>query len=167
MLYVVTGPPAAGKSTWCQEQAGDEDIIIDYDLLALALSPPRPGKSKHEHSTAAKTVTKAARRAAITKATELARTINVYIIHSTPSPTLLGQYEAKGATIITIDPGLETVLTRAKRERPWWMLQVIKRWYEDQNIKDRGINDPSPPQTTPDSPDPRSFTPGAGNALTW
>lgn len=137
-LTVVIGPPAAGKSTWCREQAGPDDVIIDYDLIANALSAPRDGESKHEHAKAVKAVTKAARKAAIDKALTLCHEHDVYLIHSTPSRALLDTYRARGARIITIDPGIDVVLERAKRLRPWWMQPVIKRWYEQQDPT-RGI----------------------------
>ena len=133
MLTVVIGPPAAGKSTWCRQQAGPDDVIIDHDLIALALSPPRDGESKHEHSKAVKAVTKAARQAAIDKALTLSRDVDVYLIHSTPSRQLLDTYRARGARIQVIDPGMDVVLERAKRERPWWMQGAIRNWYAQQD----------------------------------
>lgn len=139
MLTVVIGPPAAGKSTWCRQQAGPDDVIIDHDLIALALSPPRDGESKHEHSKAVKAVTKAARQAAIDKALTLSRDVDVYLIHSTPSRQLLDTYRARGARIQVIDPGMDVVLERAKRERPWWMQGAIRNWYAQQDPT-RGIS---------------------------
>nr|WP_280371139.1 AAA family ATPase [Nocardia wallacei] len=132
MLYVVTGPPAAGKSTYCREHAQHGDIVIDHDALAVALAGGRDPDS-HDHPKTVKTVTKAARRAAIDKAITLAHECDVYLIHSTPSAALLERYQAAGAEIITIDPGIDVVLGRAKLERPWWMQGAIKRWYEQQS----------------------------------
>lgn len=128
-LYVITGPPAAGKSTWVREHATHGDIVIDYDLLANTLTVPDPTGSDHDHTPAVKAVAKAARKAAIDKALTL--TTDTYLIHSTPSPTLLRYYRDRGAEIITIDPGIDVVMARARKERPWWMQPVIKRWYAD------------------------------------
>lgn len=36
-LYIVTGPPCAGKSTYCREHMGPLDIVFDYDEIANAL----------------------------------------------------------------------------------------------------------------------------------
>lgn len=127
-LYIVIGPPAGGKSTWVREHAQPGDITIDYDALANTLTPQAQGS--HEHATAVKKVTKAARQAAIDTALNLVDT-DVYIIHSTPSAALLQQYKTHGGQIVTIDPGRDVVLERAKRERPWWMNGAIKRWYEE------------------------------------
>lgn len=136
-LIVVIGPPAAGKSTWCREHAGPDDLIIDYDLLANALSAPREGDSKHEHAKGVKAVTKAARQAAIDKAITL-RDIDVYLIHSTPSAQLLAKYRSYGARIVTVDPGMDVVMERAKRLRPYWMQPVIKKWYAERGAKPIG-----------------------------
>ena len=40
MLYVVTGPPAAGKSAWIQARAKAADVVIDLDRIASALTGP-------------------------------------------------------------------------------------------------------------------------------
>lgn len=42
-VRVVTGPPAAGKSTYVNEQAHPLDIVIDLDRLARALVPLKNG----------------------------------------------------------------------------------------------------------------------------
>lgn len=103
------------------------DITIDYDALACTLSPP--GEDPHDHPDHVKRVTKAARQAAIDTALTLAADHDVYVIHSTPSPALITHYQRHGAQVITIDPGYDTVMSRAKAERPWWMQPAIKKWY--------------------------------------
>lgn len=152
MLYVVIGPPAAGKSTWCREQAQPGDIVIDYDRLALALNPDQNPDS-HDHPKTIKAVTKAARQAAIDKAMTLAHECDVYLIHSTPSEALLHRYRLAGAQVVTIDPGREIVMQRAKEERPWWMQQAIKKWY-DQISPDA----PRKPRSTPNQAKPKKTT---------
>ncbi|MGW6121493.1 AAA family ATPase [Nocardia sp. NPDC055165] len=134
MLYVVIGPPAAGKSTYCRQHARTGDIVIDYDRLALALNPDRDPDS-HDHPNTIKAVTKAARQAAIDKALTLTHQCDVYLIHSTPSAQLLARYKAAGAQIITIDPGKAVVMERAKTERPWWMHGAIKKWYDQRDLQ--------------------------------
>lgn len=152
MLYVVIGPPAAGKSTWCRQQAKSGDLIIDYDRLALALTAGQDPDS-HEHPKTVKAVTKAARQAAIDKALTLAHECDVYLIHSTPSEALLNRYRLAGAQVITIDPGIDVVLERAKAERPWWMQGAIKRWYEQQDSNPQYIR-----RSEPRTPQPKRTT---------
>ncbi len=142
-LYLVIGPPAAGKSTWVRQQAKSGDITIDYDTLAEALS----GEG-HDHPAQVKAVTKAARLAAIDAALELVDTHDVYVIHSMPSPKLLRHYLSSGAQIITIDPGRDVVLARCKRERPWRIGQAAKQWYDERQPQDDGEVAEGQPDTT-------------------
>lgn len=129
MLYVVTGPPAAGKSTWVRDRATHGDITIDFDALAGTLTPGNVGHSPPHH---VKEVAFAARKAAIDKAVTLGHGVDVYIIHSTCTAKQLAWYERKGAEIITIDPGYDIVLERCRQERPPAMLDVARTWYADQ-----------------------------------
>lgn len=122
-LYLVTGPPAAGKTTWVREHAQPGDITIDYDTIAQALSP----ELDHDHPPHVQTVTKVARQAAIDAAVKL--DCDVYIIHGMPSQRLLTKYQALGAQVVTIDPGADVVLARCKQQRPWRVTQAAKQWY--------------------------------------
>lgn len=132
MLYLITGPPAAGKSTWVKEHAQHGDITIDYDALASVLTPQ--GGKPHAWPPQVKAVTKAARQAAIDTAMTLARQHDVYLIHSSPGTALLAYYRQAGARVITVDPGKAVVMARAKKERPWQMRQAITEWYEQQTV---------------------------------
>lgn len=124
-LYLVIGPPASGKTTWVSQQAKQGDIVIDYDAIAAALTPG-DGHDQPQH---VKSVTKAARQAAIDTALRFATDTDVYVIHSMPSPSLLERYRRHGAQVVTIDPGQDVVLTRCKQQRPWRMTQAAKEWY--------------------------------------
>lgn len=130
VIFLVIGPPAAGKSTWVRQHAQQGDIIIDFDAIAAVLTPLQPNERKLPAHVSA--VTKAARRAAIDMALECA-TGDVYIIHAVPSAGLRAFYERRGAQIVVIDPGENVVLARCKQERPWQMVQVAKQWYRDKN----------------------------------
>lgn len=143
-LYLITGPPAAGKTTYVREHARHGDITIDYDAIANALTPP--GGKPHTWPDPVKAVTKAARQAAIDTAIDHSDHVDVYVIHSSPSRRLLAQYRAHGARIITIDPGQDVVTARARRERPWQIQQAAKHWYTD---RDHGAADNTP--ATPDA----------------
>lgn len=127
MLYLITGPPAAGKSTWVRQQVKPGDITIDYDTIAEAL-----GSTGHDHPDHVKAVTKAARQAAIDTALTLADDHDVYIIHGMPSRPILNRYRLLGARIITIDPGRDVVLARCKRQRPWQIARAAEEWYVQQ-----------------------------------
>lgn len=127
MLTVVTGPPAAGKSTWVEARAKPEDIVVDYDRLASALSGP--GGDPHDRAPAVKRATWAAREAAIRSALKQANAANVYVIHTSPSAERMAEYAAAGAKIVTIDPGQDVIRQRVSSERPIEMAAVAEDWY--------------------------------------
>lgn len=132
-LFVVIGPPAAGKSTWVQDHAKPGDVIIDYDRIAVALQPD--GVPDHGHKRPIATVAYQAREAAIREAVRHTESRNVYIIHSVPRPPVMAKYKAQGAEIVTVDPGRDVVMARCRRERSSDALAVVERWYRSRPMK--------------------------------
>lgn len=126
-LFVVMGPPAAGKSTYVKERAAGSDIVIDYDALATALSGP--GSSGHQHSEHVRTVAFAARRAAIAKALDKSSETDVYVIHTNPDSSWMQRYSEFGAEVVTIDPGRDVVLARIEAERSPETVETAEQWY--------------------------------------
>lgn len=127
-VIVVTGPPAAGKTTHVIEHARATDVIIDLDRIALALMPAAPTAS-HDYPEHVRHVAIAARKAAIRRATRLRERITVWLVHAMPSPDDLAEYRALGWRIETIDPGRAVVEQRARTMRPAAMMQHVERWY--------------------------------------
>ncbi len=134
-IYIVTGPPASGKTTWVHDHAKPGDITIDFDAIANTLTPPDGQPWKHTPQVQA--ITKAARQAAIDAALK-ADDVDVYIIDSRPSTSTTQRYQSHGARIITIDPGQAVVMARCKAERPWQMQQAAKHWYATQQTLPTG-----------------------------
>lgn len=126
-LYVVIGPPAAGKSTWIRERAQPGDVVIDYDLIATALAGPH--SDGHTHRRPLATIAFRAREAAITEALRHVDALDVYVIHSIPQAMALNRYRKHGAQVVTVDPGREVVEARCRAERPNDSLKVVERWY--------------------------------------
>lgn len=115
MIQIVTGPPCGGKSTYIQERAQPNDIVIDMDRIALALTTE--GTSPFEYSDKIRQVAFRARAAAVQEALLVAqgeRYQNVYIIHTDPSPDQRAYYRAMGGRIVECDPGKEVCLERMK-----------------------------------------------------
>jgi hypothetical protein len=127
-LHIITGPPAAGTSTYIRDHRQPGDITIDYDEIANTIAGETV--DNHTHTDTVKAVTQAARRAAITEAVKHANTTDVWIVDSTPSAKTLDKYRQAGAEIRTIDPGKAVVMRRCKAERPPHMLKVAAAWYD-------------------------------------
>lgn len=134
-LYVVLGPPAAGKSTWVGQQAKPGDITVDFDRLANTLSIANT--SSHDHPPHIQFVTRIARRAAIDAAVRFRNLIDVYVIHSKPSEKMMRRYKSLGAEFVTIDPGEKIVLDRIRRERPAISGdEIAEIWYSKKETPD-------------------------------
>lgn len=126
VLIVVTGPPAAGKTTYIREHAKPGDIRIDLDHIANTLAGEDQGN--HEHAAHILTVAKAARQAVIDAA--IKQDCDVWLIHTKPTPKQLDDYQALGAVIHEIDPGKDVVMKRCKEQRPRGSLFAAAKWYD-------------------------------------
>lgn len=126
-LFLVTGPPAAGKTTWVKRNAQSGSITIDYDAIANSFKTDAPG---HEHPTHIRTVARSARRAAIDEAVRQSGERDVYIIHSMPSKTQLEKYKSLGASVVMVDPGRDVVAQRVSADRPEAMQRAVEQWYQ-------------------------------------
>lgn len=129
-IHIITGPPASGKTTYVHQHRKPGDVTIDYDELANALGGLAP--ANHQHDQHIKTITQAARKAAIDAALKHTNGHDTWIIHSIPSPATLESYRARGAEIHTIDPGKDVVMKRCKKHRPPHMLKIAANWYNKQ-----------------------------------
>lgn len=127
MLYVVTGPPAAGKSSWIEARARATDIVIDLDRIALALAGP--GAPSWQHDPTLLKVAHRARFAAIDEAVKHLDKLDVYLIHTMPSAKALARYQRLQAEIVTVDPGQAIVMQRVEAMRDPAMTAVVTRWY--------------------------------------
>jgi hypothetical protein len=129
LLYVVVGPPAAGKSTWVLERATPADLVIDYDRLATALTGA--GADPHNPQPVVETATAQIRKVAVRVAVRYADLVDVYVIHSIPNRDTMKWYRSLGADIVVIDPGQETVMDRCVQHRPSRALDAVHDWYQE------------------------------------
>ncbi|WP_242890238.1 ATP-binding protein [Actinomadura litoris] len=125
-LYVVTGPPASGKTTWVQQRARHGDVVIDMDAIASVLTVDSDG---HTHPHAVLRCAQRARSVAIDEALKHAAEVDVYVIHMQPSVKALDRYAEHGAHVVTIDPGHDVVMARIDEERHHTSRAVAARWY--------------------------------------
>lgn len=127
MLYVVTGPPAAGKSSWIDAHAKPHDVVIDLDRITQALTGPgAPAWNQHPLHLR---IAHRARYAAIDEALQLLDRLDVYLIHTMPSPKALAKYKRYKARIVVVDPGEAIVTQRIQAMRSPEMERVATRWY--------------------------------------
>lgn len=141
-LFVVTGPPAGGKTTWVAERAKYGDIVIDYDYLLAALHNDNDQLSGDPAAQPVHLaqVAKAVREAAIDQAIQwherprLDIPFDVYIVHTTPSRQHLNRYRKHGAHMIVCDPGVDECMRRAAAERTPRQQQFVQDWYERRGI---------------------------------
>lgn len=127
MIVVVSGPPCAGKSTYVQQNAAPEDIVVDFDAIAQAIGSP----VSHDHSPYHVEVARRARRRIIdsTLGSEPAD-LTVWIVDTAPSVYALNQYVRAAAHFRVVDPGVDVCLSRALADgRPEWTITEIHRWY--------------------------------------
>ena len=129
MLYVITGPPASGKSTWIQAHAKAADVVIDLDRITMALTGP--GAPQWSQDRVHVRVAQRARYAAIDEALQHIEDVDVYLIHTMPSPKARARYRRLGAEIVTVDPGEAVVRERVAAMRSPAMDGVVTRWYRD------------------------------------
>ncbi|MFE6482407.1 AAA family ATPase [Streptomyces sp. NPDC057757] len=127
MLYVVTGPPASGKSSWIDAHATARDIVIDLDRITQALTGP--GAPAWNQDPLQLRVAHRARYAAMDEAFTLRDKLDVYVIHTMPSAKARAKYKRLDARIITVDPGRDVVMQRIEAMRDPEMRRVASRWY--------------------------------------
>lgn len=129
MLYVVTGPPAAGKSSWIQAHATARDIVIDLDRITVALTGP--GAPHWNHDPLHQRVAQRARYAAIDEALQHLDKLDVYLIHTLPNAKAMAKYKRLDAKIVAVDPGRDVVMARIDAMRSPEMQRVATRWYRE------------------------------------
>ena len=136
MLYVITGPPASGKSSWIQSHATACDIVIDLDLITRALAGP--GAPQWNQDPTILRVAHRARYAAMDEAFTLRDKVDVYLIHTMPSRKAMAKYKRLDARIVTVDPGRDIVMQRIEAMRDPDMKRVATRWYRQRPTASRG-----------------------------
>lgn len=99
-LTVITGPPAAGKTTYVREHAQPGDIVIDLDVIACALTIG--ATDEHDYPAHLIAPAKAARYAALKTAMPLSRVRDLWVIDSSPSPASLRWYREERARIVEL-----------------------------------------------------------------
>ena len=130
MIHVILGAPCSGKSTYVREHAADDDVIVDYDVIAQALGRKEAHSSRirptNQHLAAF-----VARRSVIEWATDHADEVDAWIIHTNPMEEDMDRYEACGAELTVMETDMETCLARAEADnRPPGTDEIIREYFE-------------------------------------
>ena len=118
-VTLVTGAPCSGKSTYVAAHHGPNDVVIDYDDLAVALGSP----DRYDHPEALRPVVLAAWSAALLEARRSG--LHVWLIRGFPTARDL----AEASDVVRIDATPETCKARAAAERPGRWVELIDRWF--------------------------------------
>ena len=129
MLYVITGPPCVGKSTWVRERAQPGDIVIDLDRIALAITAE--STPHHEYPKHIRYAAIMLRKQAMAQAVHYSKKGDAYIIHAKPNVKARAIYKKNLAQFVDLMAPLDVLLDRAKAERPPWVSGMIKSWWLD------------------------------------
>jgi predicted kinase len=128
-LYVITGPPCGGKSTYVRERARPGDFVVDLDRLALAITSE--DTPHHEYPAHIRSAAIIIRKQAVALALVAARTYDAYVIHAKPTATARATYKRNRAVFVHQSAPLPVLLARAMAERPEWVLPMIRSWFDE------------------------------------
>ena len=116
MIYVVSGAPCSGKSTYIRENDKSVSIVIDMDRIALALTTE--DIEHHDYTKAIRSLAITTRKTAVKKALTLGNVLDVWIIDTEPTQESKAMYSWYKAKHITLHPPLEEIMQRIEDHRP-------------------------------------------------
>ena len=128
-LYVITGPPCVGKSTWVRERAQTGDMIVDLDRLALAITAEHT--PHHQYPAHIRKAAIQVRKTAVALALGYSRSGTSYIIHAKPTDKANRTYAKHQARIIELHAPWPVLVQRAKAERPPHIWQTLATWWDE------------------------------------
>lgn len=137
MIFVVTGPPCSGKSTFVNSRAESSDVVVDFDRMAEALNSDCADRRVAKPKAVPMIARECWYAAVSTLMRTLVRSGNVYIVDSNPSDKMMSWYRENRCQIIDLDSDRDACLDRAKRFRTerevaavedWDTLAAEKRW---------------------------------------
>lgn len=138
-IRVVYGPPAAGKTTYVNQNRRANEPVIDLDQIAQAIG----SNVTHGHDRTIYEIGQAARSGAIRRI--LDRRTPAWIIDTKLSTDLL-RNRAHLCEFILVDPGIETTRKHATADgRPTSSIQAIDDWYANPPVPPTSASQFGPP----------------------
>jgi hypothetical protein len=122
-IVLVHGAACSGKTTYVREHMAPGDVIIDADLLAMALG----STDAHDHPAYIKNLGVKLRDLAIREAARASYT--AWIVSSSPKATKIIPHTSS----IHLDPGRDVCMKRAS-SRPSWTKEAIAEYYDNLEI---------------------------------
>lgn len=130
-LYVVTGSPGVGKSTWVRNTAKPGDIRFGGDEITNAITGKT--EAKHHHDNTTSKISRAAREAGIREAIKHQRDIDIFVLISNLDRKEESRWRARGASFVIVDPGREVAMERCRANRPGYKHRLVNLWYDRQH----------------------------------
>ena len=128
-LFVITGPPCSGKSTYAKENATPKDLVVDLDRIALAVAAE--GTEHHSYPLAIRNTARLMRQAAIPAAISHSKRHDAYVIDSKPTTKARSVYRKHSAVFIPMTAPFNVLVERIRAERPDWVMQTLHKWYAE------------------------------------
>lgn len=127
-VVLVAGPACSGKTRFVREHADPEDLVLDFDSLAEAMSLA----GRYEHVSSHVPLVAEARDSVLDRL--LLGGLQVrrcWVISTAPKRQTRRHYRDRyGARVVVLVPSEETCLLRAMRERPAGWQRYVREWFD-------------------------------------
>lgn len=135
-VVLVAGPPCGGKSSFLAAHAGPDDLIVDYDAIAIAL---QPGGISHGHRDLHRPFVCEARDAVLDRLMLGNHGIRrAWIINVAETRAKRDRYRQRyGAHVVLVMTPEDVCLSRALAERPAAWPTYIARWFKAYEADER------------------------------